>query len=234
MALTLTRHPKGPFGLIDRIHDLQSVLAKAWGRPTNAMLSDLQRDGKPVIFLHNPKTGGKSLRQFLHVVRASHSFASDRLSEKHWLNTFSVVGVREPFERFLSDYYDRVLKQRDNGLVKIFGPDFKKISPFEYLEVIKVMPKVGGCQIQWADYPSATKPRADLVLRHETIGSWKDQMIAAGLAVGDREFPHLNRSKRADSNHLDTLKMSKPDFQRLEEAIRDHFRCDYEAFGYPM
>ena len=94
MALTLTRHPKGPFGLIDRIHDLQSVLAKAWGRPTNAMLSDLQRDGKPVIFLHNPKTGGKSLRQFLHVVRASHSFASDRLSEKHWLNTFSVVGVR--------------------------------------------------------------------------------------------------------------------------------------------
>jgi hypothetical protein len=232
--MKLVRRPKGPFGLVDRVHDLQSALAKAWGRPTSGMLTDLELDGRPVIFLHNPKTAGKSLRRFLHVKRHSHSTASARLSPKHWHGTFSIVAVRHPFERFLSGYYDRVRGPDMNGHVKLYGPEFKKISPFEFLEVIKESPRFSGRQVQWTDYPSAEKPRADLILRHETIGTWKDQMLAAGLAVADRELPHLNRSARAGSDHLEQLKLTAAEFARLELAVKDHFRCDYEAFGYPL
>ena len=232
--MNLVRRPNGPFGLIDHLHGLQSLVAKWWGRPTSGMLTDLIIAGSPVIFLHNPKTGGKSLRDFLHVKRSSHTFASERLSSGQWHATFSIAAVRQPFERFLSGYYDRILGAAENGLVKMYGPEIKKISPFEFLEVIELNPKFSGRQIQWTDYPSSTKPRADLILRHETIGTWKEQMLQAGLDVSSRSFPHLNRSKRAEANHLETLKMSPEDFARLELAVKDYFRCDYEAFGYPL
>ncbi|CAN1506746.1 Sulfotransferase [Paracoccaceae bacterium] len=234
MALKLVRRPKGPFGLVDHVHALQGALAKRWGRPTNAMRTDLTCDGKPVIFLHNPKTGGKSLRQFLHVKRDSHALASERLSPRHWQVSFSIVAVREPFERFLSNYYDRVLKQNDNALVRLFGPEFKRIDAFGFLEVLKEMPVFGGPQVLWTDYPLAVKPRADLVLRYENIADWKDQLLASGLAVADRNLPHINRSKRSESNHLEALRLSQSEFERLEAAVKDHFHRDYDAFGYPL
>lgn len=230
----LVRRPKGPFGLVDRVHAVQSVLAKWWGRPTDAMRTDLWCDGRPVIFLHNPKTGGKSLLKFLHVQRDSHAYASERLSPRHWLATYSVVAVREPFERFLSNYYDRVLKGNDNALVRLYGPEFKKIDPFGYLEVLKTAPIFGGPQTLWTDYPLAAKPRADLVLRYEEIASWKAQMVAAGIDVSGRDLPHVNRSKRAGSDPLADLRLTPADFARLEQAVKDHFHGDYAAFGYPL
>lgn len=229
----LNIRPKGPLGLIDKLHAFQNILAKAYGQPTDAMLTDLTKDDKPVIFLHSPKTAGKSLRQFLRVARLSHSFASERLSTKSWLNTFSIVAVRDPFERFLSGYYYHVLKQSNNGLVRLYGPEFKSISAFSYLEVLKKLPKFGGPQQQWTNYPSSVKPCADLVLRFEQIGIWKEQMIAAGLAVTDRDFPHNNRSKRAESDHLRALNLSQSEFDQLEAKVREHFATDYVAFGYP-
>ena len=230
----LERRPKGPFGLIDRLHGAQAVLARMWGRPTDAMRTDLVCDGRAVIFLHNPKTGGKSLRQFLHVRRDSHAYASERLSPRQWLATFSVVAVREPFERFLSNYYDRVLKGNDNALVRLYGPEFKRIDPFTYLEVLKREPIFGGPQTLWTDYPLPAKPRADLVLRYEDIASWKERMVAAGLDVADRDLPHVNRSRRAGSDHLADLRVTPEGFARLEAAVKDHFRGDYLAFGYPL
>jgi hypothetical protein len=230
--MDLTRRPKGPFGIADKAHALQAGLAKLWGRPTSAMRTDLERGGQPVIFLHNPKTGGKSLREFLHVQRDSHAYASQRLSERSWLGTYSVVAVRDPFERFLSNYYDRILKGNRNAFVKLYGPEVLSVDPFGFLEILRDNPIFGGPQTLWTDFPSPAKPRADLVLRFESIDRWKEQMIAAGLAVHDRAFPHRNPSARAHSDHLESLSLTRPEFDRLEAEVREAFRADYDAFGY--
>lgn len=227
------RRPKGPFGLIDKVHGLQSRLARVWGRPTDAILSDLVHDGHPVVLFRNPKTAGKSLKQFLNVRHYTHAFPSERRSEKSWLGTYSIVVVREPFERFLSGYYNHIHKQRDNGLVKIYGSVFKTFDAFQYLEVLAELPRFGGPQTNWTNYPSTAKPHADLVLRFEDLAGWKDNMLAAGLDVFDREFPHLNRSSRADVDHLRELGMTDQRFDDLRDAVRTHFQGDYISFGYP-
>ena len=228
----MRRRPKGPFGAVDVLHRFQGRLAKLWGRPTSAMRTGLTRNGQDVIFLHNPKTGGKSLREFLNVERDSHAYASERLSERQWLRTFSIVAVREPFERFLSNYYDRILKKNNNALVKRYGPEVLSIDPFGFLEILKDEPIFGGPQTLWTDFPSTAKPRADMVLRFENIENWKDELIEAGLAVHDRDFPHINKSRRAGSNHLEALGLTQDEFDRLEETVRAYFSSDYDAFGY--
>jgi Sulfotransferase family len=226
------RQPRGPFGLKDRISEFQDLLGRAWGRPSRGMQTDFRIGQQPVIFLHNPKTGGNSLRKVLGVKRISHTFASQRLSEASWLQCYSMVVVRDPFERFLSGYYSHILRPDRNGLVKLYGWDIKKISPLEYLEVLDRNPKYGGRQTLWTDYPSATKPRADLVLRLETVSHWEEQLKSAGIAFGDRKIEHLNKSDRGGSDHMQRLGLDRAGFDTLQQRVRDYFASDYAAFGY--
>lgn len=218
--------------LKDGVHSLQDQLARAYGRPGNGMLTDLFVDERPVIFIHNPKAGGTSLGKFLGVKRRSHVFPRDRLEERVWKRTFSVVVVREPFERFLSCYYGNVFRPGETGLTKRYGAIIKNLDPFAFLDVILENPKFGGSQLNWTDYPSIDKPRADLVLRFEDVAQWGVQLSGAGLAVEGRTLGHENRSDRAQSDHLSRLKMTTGELDRLRKVVGDAFQADYTAFGY--
>nr|WP_237693276.1 sulfotransferase family 2 domain-containing protein [Octadecabacter algicola] len=190
------------------------------------------RGDLPVIFLHSPKTAGISLSRLLGVERLSHSWARNRLSERHWLQSYSVTIVRHPFERFLSGYYDHILKPNRNGLVKMYGWDIKNITAHDYLDVLAANPKYGGSQLFWTDYPSKVKPRADLVLRFEKIKNWKDVLLTAGIDVSSRDLSHRNKSERGTSNHLERLGLSADGFKQLERDVQAFFAADYKAFGY--
>lgn len=226
------RKGEGPFGLLTRIHDLQSYSTLFRGAPGSGMKTDLTRDGQPVIFLHSPKTGGTSVGKLLHVPRRSHTFASSRLTEKHWLNSYSIAIVRDPFQRFLSGYYGHILRDERNGLVKIYGWGIHDITPREYLDVLDRNPKYGGLQTLWTDYPSREKPRADLILRFEELHRAKETLIAAGVDVSGRDLPHINKGERGQADHLERLNMTRSEFDALERDVRAYYATDYAAFGY--
>ena len=108
----------------------------------------------------------------------------------------------------------------------------KDVSPFEFLEIIAEIPRYVGHQTQWTDYPSARKPRADLVLRLEEIAEWTTIMLDHGLSVKGREMPHANKSARNLGNHIDRLKLTSSEFQKLRHDVETHFAEDYRTFGY--
>ncbi len=235
MTAPLQRQPRSPVRRIkDAVHGLQDLLARAYGQPGDGMLTDLVLDGRRVIFIHNPKAGGTSLGKFLGVKRRSHSFPEDRLSPRNWQECYSIVAIRDPFDRFLSGYFDHVRKPNINALTRMYGPAFKQASPFEYLDILLENPKFGGSQLHWTDYPSPTKPRSDLVLRYEEISLWGEKLTAVGLDMGRRTLPHTNRGPRSSLDPRTALNLSPDAFVRLEQTVRQAFRPDALAFGYPL
>lgn len=218
----------------DWLSDTQRSLGRLNMGPTSGMRTDLMAADKPVIFIHNPRTGGRSLEKLLGVKRLSHAFPTDRLTEAQWLDHFVVTSIRNPFERFLSTYYGHILDKRPNWLVKQYGWEIKNISPFQLLDVIRDYPRFTGSQLQWTDFPSSTKPRADLLLRLEEVGDWETKIRAAGIHIGDRHLTHVGKSKNQPDKHLDRLNMNAAEFDRLRSSVEGFFAHDYVQLGYSM
>ena len=218
---------------LGHLRQLQEMTAKVYGRPTSAMTTRYEVDGKPVIFIHNPQTGGTSLGRALGVKRRSHATAADRIRENFWLKTFSVVVVREPFDRFASSYYGTVMPEQPvNGLVKMYGPEIKNLTPFEFLDLLKIEPRFGGSQLQYVSFPSETKPCADLILRFEEIKNWPETLAFNGLNVANFNLPHVNSKKNKPKNIMDILEVNERQLKALREMVRIQFAQDYEVLGY--
>ncbi|MEX0827818.1 MAG: hypothetical protein WD005_02590 [Haliea sp.] len=223
---------RGPFDLKNKLRTQQDRLAKMWGRPTNGMRTNYKINNTPVIFIHNPQTGGTSLGKALGVRRLSHAWPNDRLSEKSWLNTYSICAVRDPYKRFLSSYYATIDPSHPViGLTKAYGPEIKTLSPFQFLDLLSQDPKYGGYQVNWATYRSTAKPTADMILRFEEIRSWADQLKSAGIVDQGFELPHKNQKPNKPKSESDLLGIDDEQIPDLKVAVYNHFKCDYDAFS---
>lgn len=231
--MEFTKLKRGPFDLKNKLRTQQDRLAKVWGRPTSGMRTNYKLNNTPVIFIHNPQTGGTSLGNALGVGRLSHAFPNDRLSEKWWLNTYSICAVRNPYKRFISSYYATIDPSHPViGLTKAYGPKIKTLSPFEFLDLLRQAPRYGGYQVNWATYRSTIKPTVDLVLRFEEISAWADQLKSAGIVEQDFQLPHKNQKSNKPKSESVLLGLTDDQIHDLKAAVYHHFECDYDAFSY--
>ena len=227
------KRPKGPFNVLGRVRRLQEAGAKAWGRPTSAMRTNHSVDGRPVIFIHTPQTGGTSLGRALGVQRRSHATPSERLSEAWWIRTYSVVAVRNPFDRFASSYWATVDPNKPiNGLVKMYGPEIKSLTPFEFLDLLALEPSFGGSQLRHTTFPSTKKPEADLILRFEEIGTWAATLKERGVVSDDFSMPHLNRKPKKPKDRAEIFRLDEAGVRELKRRVVEFFAEDYRVYGY--
>ena len=216
-----------------QVHEAQRSVGHLVKGPTSGMRTGLTAHGKPVLLIHNPRTGGRSLEELFHVKRLSHVFPVERLAERHWCKSYIVTSVRHPWTRFFSGYFGFVRAPGKNGLVKLYGWGVKSLTPLEYLDLIKKHPKHIGPQVQWTDFPSTTKPRADLVLKLEDVRDWESILRRGGVEIRDRTIPHVGKSGNMNDISPESVGLDARDFELLRRKVEDYYASDYLAFGYP-
>ncbi|WP_457645917.1 sulfotransferase family 2 domain-containing protein [Profundibacter sp.] len=209
------------------LYKLTGILPAPWSTPHSV-------DGKPVYFIHIPKSAGSSLKTLLgcRIGKTTHAMPRLVMRKRQWHESFIITAVREPFDRFVSSYSYMVKQQGSGVLNRMYGEKLVQLDPFEYLEFIQQFPEKLGFQTQWTHYPSRRKPTADLILRVEESDRWRDQLRAAGITNLPRKVERRNASRQAGQGLEDVLGLNGPDLTALERRVKEVFAVDYEALGY--
>ena len=191
-------------------------------------------DGKPVLFVHTPKSAGSSLKTLLgcRIGKTTHAMPRLVMRQSDWHNSFVITSVRHPFDRFVSSFSFVVKRKGSRTLHRVYGDELSKLDPFEYLEFIQQFPEKLGLQTQWIQYPSKTKPTADLILRVEESSGWRDQLLLAGISNLPEKSEHRNGSRKKDSTLESVLGICQSDIEMLETKVKTVFSDDYAAFNY--
>jgi hypothetical protein len=129
---------------LDLVHEVQWRAGGLVKGPSAGMRTDARVGERPVLFIHNPRTAGRSLEAMLNVKRLSHRFPSEKLTERQWRAAFIVSAVRHPLDRFHSHYKKIVTSRKTNRLVKLYGEGVYELSPMEFLDLIRMHPRYGG------------------------------------------------------------------------------------------
>ncbi len=209
------------------LYKLTGKLPAPWTTPHTV-------DGKPVYFIHIPKTAGSSLKLLLgcKIGKTTHAMPRLVMRKRQWHDSFVITAVRQPFDRFVSSY-GYIVKQQGSGVLsRMYGEKLTQLDPFEYLDFIQQFPEKLGFQTQWTHYPSRRKPTADLILRVEESDRWRDQLMAAGITDLPKKVERRNASRQAGEGLEDVLGLSGPDLTALEQRVKEVFAVDYEALGY--
>ena len=193
------------------------------------------------IFIHIPKTGGKSIEKSLGVdlsklhnsstpLKERHGRPDEWMHPKYWDSYFTFTFVRNPWDRLVSSYYyiqkkslrrdcpdwklKRFLRRQKSPSINGFRHFVKKWIPngFRYYEAWFDPQSLWMC----ADY--------DFVGRFENFQSDFDQ-VCEQLEIPQQKLPHLNKSiNRTDyTEYYD---------DETREIAAKRYAKDIEYFGY--
>lgn len=203
----------------------------------NSLSALFSKDGRKILFIHNPKVAGSSLKDYLKVNGQTHAHARHICNEKTWHSSYIIGAIRHPIHRFISSYKYHILSDYDGGMIKNYGGNFKKLNALEYFYLIKNHPRNSASNYDFMHYPSKSKPFPDLILRYEDIENW-NLILKENIKNISGKLPHENKSNISSSNDnfiSEFYKISritnKDSFNLLMDKLWIFYKKD-SIFGY--
>ncbi len=190
------------------------------------VLSSAVNHQKKIVFVHNPKVAGTSLRKLLGLEgEISHLTPGLLVPKKIWEEYAVIVAIREPIERLISSYNYHT-GSRYNGYYLHRYPDIKQWTVEKYFDIFSREPFGIIPQINYLVHPLSEK-KPDFIIRYENLNQDVKRLMR-NLKFSQSELPVLNDS----AYRKDQMKfISKGKF--LDRLIR-FYREDYNELGYPL
>ena len=178
-----------------------------------------------IIYVHNPKTAGTSIKKFLglDISGTNHKTPTYLTSKRNWQNNFSVLSVRHPIDRLISSYYYHISPQYKGGYLKKF-PNLLTFSFEMYFEVMKKEPWAIRPQVDYLTHLFSPK-KVDFIIRFEELHADLNK-LSKTLGLGSVSIPHLNSTKRVNNENYFLESKS------LVKKINAFYKKDFEVFGY--
>ncbi len=182
---------------------------------------------KKIIFVHNPKVAGTSIRDLLGLKgNISHLTPGLLVNKRLWEEYDVVIAVREPIERFISSYNYHTSERYDGYYLKKY-PDIKSWTIEKYFRIFSREPFGIIPQIHYLSHPLSFK-RPDFILRYESLRSDTDLLIDALKLDNQKELPVLNES--GNRVNMQQFILNKD----LIRKLVDFYREDYRELDYSL
>lgn len=190
-----------------------------------------QVNGRNLLFIHVPKTGGRSVEAYLKDLSGAqvlfhpkkqdifpcspqhmHAEALELLFGNRFFD-HSFMVVRNPYRRFVSEYHWRVTRRDGDQPFEIWAQEtLDKLSQNPYLLDNHLRPQV--------------EFRMKKTAVHKLEDGLDKAVHAAMIAVGlDLEAPSLRHTHQVTNSKVTGTQM-------LAERLQELYAADFEAFGY--
>ncbi len=185
-----------------------------------------------LVFLHNPKCAGSSMRDWLwpgRGLKTNHSLPHDICHRKTWRDYFTFVIVRDPYDRFASGYYYFV----NRSVAGLSTPlkSIAKMSPPEYFEAMtKINHSVMRHQHPYLHHKFSDEP-IDMVIHFNELVPRGLTRIKDWITVRG-EFPHVNASRRAGTRSRQAVEHLIFSDKKFLAEFNDYYAQDFKELNY--
>lgn len=183
---------------------------------------------KKIIFVHNPKCAGTSIKQSLGIdaAGADHRFPTELATARLWEDYFSFTVVRHPLDRFISSYSYHTSSKYQGYYFRKY-PGLHNMSMEEYFNLLTNAEEhvlaPNTCYTQ--HHLSRKKPNCDFVCRFETLQA-DLQELSKLINISFASIPHKNPSKHNDYHQYLTPNST------LMEKCTEYYSDDFDNFSY--
>lgn len=214
--------PSGDQG--ENVKRMNSILGPVSEDISNIYWRWRQKYLLPFAFVHINKTGGSSIESALGI-RFQHKNVKEMIEQigvDRWKKKFTFTVVRNPWDKVVSHYFNRVRTNQTNMRDKqIEFPIWVKKTYGDMDPEYYDKPKMFMPQIDWLT-DSSDQVAIDFIARFENLEN-DFQHVCQKIGRSSR-LPHLKKSERKEySNYYD---------EESKQIVSNWFREDIKKFGY--
>ena len=176
---------------------------------------------RKILFVHNPKCMGTSVRKWLglRIDNADHRYPTLMVDRTTWETWRTIVVVRNPIDRFISSYNFHCRSPYSGGYLSTF-PDLKSWSMERYFHTMtQHKPYAVAPQWRYTMHLETDVP-ADHIIRFEEPGR---ELARIAIALNLPAF-----GQRLNQNNGEKTQPSRAFRAELEQ----YYARDFELFGY--